>query len=377
MDYKRCWASVDLAALSQNYRSIRRFLTPGCRYLAIVKADGYGHGAATVASLLQKEGADWFGVATMEEALKLRRQGIYRPILVLGYTDPTAAAVLASNTITQTLFSEEYALQLAQEAARADCTVDCHVKIDTGMSRLGFEAENPGTVPLIENLAAESRLHLTGIFTHFAVADEDTEVSREFTERQFTLFMQVCNRLQAAGVNVGLRHCCNSAGTLLHPDYHLDMCRIGLSQYGLDPDPCMKDLLQIRPAMSLYTVVSMVKEIPAGATVSYGRQYTAPSPRRIATVAIGYADGYPRALSNRAEMLLHGKRAPVVGRVCMDQLMLDVTDIPEARMGDIAVAAGCEGGESITFDDWARWAGTINYEVLCGISKRVPRLISE
>ena len=377
MDYKRCWASVDLAALSQNYRSIRRFLTPGCRYLAIVKADGYGHGAATVASLLQKEGADWFGVATMEEALKLRRQGIYRPILVLGYTDPTAAAVLASNTITQTLFSEEYALQLAQEAARAGCTVDCHVKIDTGMSRLGFEAENPGTVPLIENLAAESRLHLTGIFTHFAVADEDTEVSREFTERQFTLFMQVCNRLQAAGVNVGLRHCCNSAGTLLHPDYHLDMCRIGLSQYGLDPDPCMKDLLQIRPAMSLYTVVSMVKEIPAGATVSYGRQYTAPSPRRIATVAIGYADGYPRALSNRAEMLLHGKRAPVVGRVCMDQLMLDVTDIPEARMGDIAVAAGCEGGESITFDDWARWAGTINYEVLCGISKRVPRLISE
>lgn len=377
MDYKRCWASVDLAALSQNYRSIRRFLTPGCRYLAIVKADGYGHGAATVASLLQKEGADWFGVATLEEALKLRRQGIYRPILVLGYTDPAAASILASNTITQTLFSEEYALQLAQEAARAGCTVDCHVKIDTGMSRLGFEAENPGTVPLIEKLAAESRLRLTGIFTHFAVADEDTEVSREFTERQFTLFMQVCNRLQAAGVNVGLRHCCNSAGTLLHPDYHLDMCRIGLSQYGLDPDPCMKDLLQIRPAMSLYTVVSMVKEIPAGATVSYGRQYTAPSPRRIATVAIGYADGYPRALSNRAEMLLHGKRAPVVGRVCMDQLMLDVTDIPEARMGDIAVAAGCEGGESITFDDWARWAGTINYEVLCGISKRVPRLISE
>ena len=377
MDYKRCWASVDLAALSQNYRSIRRFLTPGCRYLAIVKADGYGHGAATVASLLQKEGADWFGVATMEEALKLRRQGIYRPILVLGYTDPAAASILASNTITQTLFSEEYALQLAQEAARAGCTVDCHVKIDTGMSRLGFEAENPGTVPLIEKLAAESRLRLTGIFTHFAVADEDTEVSREFTERQFTLFMQVCNRLQAAGVNVGLRHCCNSAGTLLHPDYHLDMCRIGLSQYGLDPDPCMKDLLQIRPAMSLYTVVSMVKEIPAGATVSYGRQYTAPSSRRIATVAIGYADGYPRALSNRAEMLLHGKRAPVVGRVCMDQLMLDVTDIPEARMGDIAVAAGCEGDESITFDDWARWAGTINYEVLCGISKRVPRLITE
>ena len=268
MDYKRCWAAVDLSALSHNYHSIRRFMSEGCRYLAIVKADGYGHGAGTVAARLQKEGADWFGVATMEAALKLRRQGIYRPILVLGYTDPAAAPILASNTITQTLFSEEYALQLAAEAARAGCTVDCHVKIDTGMSRLGFDAENENTVPLVEQLAQSGSLHLTGIFTHFAVADEDTEVSRDFTERQFTLFMQVCNRLQAAGVNVGLRHCCNSAGTLLHPAYHLDMCRLGLSQYGLDPDPCMKDLLDIRPAMSLYTVVSMVKEIPAGATVS-------------------------------------------------------------------------------------------------------------
>jgi len=313
----------------------------------------------------------------MEEALDLRRQGIYRPILVLGYTDPAAAPILASNTITQTLFSEEYALQLAAEAAKAGCVVDCHVKIDTGMSRLGFDAENENTVLMVEKLAQSGSLHITGIFTHFAVADEDTAVSMAFTERQFTLFMEVCNRLQADGVNVGLRHCCNSAGTLLHPDYHLDMCRLGLSQYGLDPDPCMKALLDVRPAMSLYTVVSMVKEIPAGATVSYGRQYTAPTPRRIATVAIGYADGYPRSLSNRAEMLLHGKRAPVIGRVCMDQLMLDVTDIPEARMGDIAVVAGSEGGESVTFDDMARWAGTINYEIICGISKRVPRVITE
>ena len=377
MDYKRCWAAVDLAALSHNYHCIRRFLSPGCRYLAIVKADGYGHGAATVAGQLQKDGADWFGVATMEEALDLRRQGIYRPILVLGYTDPTAAPILASNTITQTLFSEEYALQLAAEAAKAGCVVDCHVKIDTGMSRLGFDAENENTVLMVEKLAQSGSLDITGIFTHFAVADEDTAVSMAFTERQFTLFMEVCNRLQADGVNVGLRHCCNSAGTLLHPAYHLDMCRLGLSQYGLDPDPCMKALLDVRPAMSLYTVVSMVKEIPAGATVSYGRQYTAPTPRRIATVAIGYADGYPRSLSNRAEMLLHGKRAPVIGRVCMDQLMLDVTDIPEARMGDIAVVAGSEGGESVTFDDMARWAGTINYEIICGISKRVPRVITE
>ena len=242
---------------------------------------------------------------------------------------------------------------------------------------MGFDAESDGTVPLVETLAQSGSLHITGIFTHFAVADEDTPISRDFTRLQFERFMRVCNRLQADGVEVGLRHCCNSAGTLLHPDYHLDMCRLGLSQYGLDPDPCMTALLEIRPAMSLYTVVSMVKEIPAGATVSYGRRYTAPTPRRIATVALGYADGYPRALSNRAEMLLHGRRAPVIGRVCMDQLMLDVTDIPEAKMGDIAVAAGADGAESVTFDDLARWADTVNYEIICGISKRVPRVITE
>lgn len=264
----------------------------------------------------QKDGADWFGVATMEEALDLRRQGIYRPILVLGYTDPAAAPILASNTITQTLFSEEYALQLVGGGRQSRLCGGLSCEDQYRHDRLGFDAENENTVPMVEKLAQSGSLRITGIFTHFAVADEDTAVSMAFTERQFTLFMGVCNRLQADGVNVGLRHCCNSAGTLLHPAYHLDMCRLGLSQYGLDPDPCMKALLDVRPAMSLYTVVSMVKEIPAGATVSYGRQYTAPTPRRIATVAIGYADGYPRSLSNRAEMLLHGKRAPVIGRVC-------------------------------------------------------------
>ena len=374
MDYKRCWAAVDLAALSHNYHCIRRFLSPGCRYLAIVKADGYGHGAATVAGQLQKDGADWFGVATMEEALDLRRQGIYRPILVLGYTDPAAAPILASNTITQTLFSEEYALQLAAEAAKAGCVVDRHVKIDTGMSRLGFDAENENTVLMVEKLAQSGSLHITGIFTHFAVADEDTPVSRDFTRLQFERFMRVCNRLQADGVNVGLRHCCNSAGTLLHPAYHLDMCRLGLSQYGLDPDPCMKALLDVRPAMSLYTVVSMVKEIPAGATVSYGRQYTAPTPRRIATVAIGYADGYPRSLSNRAEMLLHGKRAPVIGRVCMDQLMLDVTHIPDVEEGDVVTVFGRDGGAFLPVEEVSSLDQTINYETVCQITKRVPRI---
>lgn len=375
MDYKRCWAEIDLDALSQNYHNIRGLLTPGCKYLAIVKADGYGHGAGTVAAHLQKEGADWFGVATLEEGLRLRKGGIIRPILVLGYTDPAAAPVLACNTITQTLFSEEYALQLAAEAKKTNCRVDCHVKIDTGMCRLGFEAEAPETVPVITALAKESNLHITGIFTHFSVADDSSENSKDFTHLQFIRFARVCNLLKDAGVDVGLRHCCNSAGSLLHPEYHLDMCRIGISQYGLDPDPCIKGVLPMHPAMSLYAVVTMVKEIAAGATVSYGRTYTAPSPRRVATVPIGYADGYSRALSNSAFMIIHGKKAPVIGRVCMDQLMVDVSDIPETRAGDRVTVVGTDGGCTVTFDDLAALIGTINYEVICGISKRVPRLI--
>lgn len=374
MDYKRCWAEISSEALIANYHSIRRLMHPDCRYLSIVKADGYGHGADTVAALLQKEGADWFGVATLEEALCLRRGGIYRPILVLGYTDPAAAPILAGNTITQTLFSEDYAQRLSAEAERHHCRVDCHIKVDTGMSRLGFDAKLPDTVPAITALAAAPSLHITGIFTHFAVADEDSAPCREFTTLQFRRFTAVCEALSAAGVAVGLRHCCNSAATLLYPEYHLDMCRLGINQYGLDPDPSVRGIADMHPAMSLYTVVTMVKEIEAGATVSYGRTYTAASPRRIATVAIGYADGYPRALSNKAHMLMHGKRAPVIGRVCMDQLMLDVTDIPEAAMGDIVTVVGTDGSESVTFDDLAAWVGTINYEVLCGISKRVPRL---
>ena len=375
MDYKRCWAEIDLEALSENYHNIRRLLTPGCKYLAIVKADGYGHGAGTVAAHLQREGADWFGVATLEEGLRLRKSGIVRPILVLGYTDPTAAPVLSCNTITQTLFSEEYAQQLAAEAHKANCRVDCHVKIDTGMCRLGFDAEAPETVPVIAALAKESDLHITGIFTHFSVADDLSENSKDFTHLQFVRFARICNLLKDAGVDVGLRHCCNSAGSLLHPEYHLDMCRIGISQYGLDPDPCLRGVLPMKPAMSLYAVVTMVKEIPMGATVSYGRTYTASSPRRIATVPIGYADGYSRALSNVAYMIIRGRKAPIVGRVCMDQLMLDVTDIPETHAGDRVTVVGTDGGCSVTFDDLAKWIGTINYEVICGISKRVPRLI--
>ena len=369
--------TVDLGKIRQNYLLQKSLLPRKTEIMPVVKADAYGHGMVPVATALHSMGAKHFAVALAEEGVELREGGISGEILVLGPAMEEAAEECVRHDLTQTVFTPEMVEILEKEAEKQGRDALIHIKLDTGMSRLGFDAENENTVLMVEKLAQSGSLHITGIFTHFAVADEDTPVSRDFTRLQFERFMRVCNRLQADGVNVGLRHCCNSAGTLLHPAYHLDMCRLGLSQYGLDPDPCMKALLDVRPAMSLYTVVSMVKEIPAGATVSYGRQYTAPTPRRIATVAIGYADGYPRSLSNRAEMLLHGKRAPVIGRVCMDQLMLDVTDIPEARMGDIAVVAGSEGGESVTFDDMARWAGTINYEIICGISKRVPRVITE
>ena len=371
MDYKRCWAAVDLAALSHNYHCIRRFLSPGCRYLAIVKADGYGHGAATVAGQLQKDGADWFGVATMEEALDLRRQGIYRPILVLGYTDPAAAPLLASNTITQTLFSEEYALQLAAEAAKAGCVVDCHVKIDTGMSRLGFDAENENTVLMVEKLAQSGSLHITGIFTHFAVSDEEDRESRAYTREQFDLFTAVIAKAEEKlGRKFALRHCANTGAVAYWPEMMLDMVRPGLLLYGYG-DGARR--LGLRPVMRLMTSVSTIKVYEPGTSVSYGRIFKTERTTRMGVVPYGYADGFFRCLSNRCSLMTAYGPAPQRGRICMDMCMIDLTDLPEVDVGDEIEIFGPEN----PVERLADLAGTIPYELTCAVSKRVPRVYIE
>lgn len=374
---KRTWAQVDLDAIAHNFTVISRSLSGDCRPIAIVKADGYGHGAVPVAQALAKAGADFFGVSNLEEALQLRRGGIDRPILILAYTPPEEARRLAENNITQTVLTPDYAARLNHAAAGAGCRVRVHIKLDTGMSRVGLSCREAEDVAhAIGEAAAVCRLpHLQveGIFTHFASADEVQDGG--YTTGQFTRFMQVADGLEQQGIHLSVRHCCNSAATMVHPEMHLDRVRPGIILYGLAPDPSwMGKLMDLRPAMELKTVVSMVKTIPAGTPVSYGRTYTADHPMRVATIPIGYADGYPRCMSGRARMLVNGRFAPVIGRVCMDQCMLDVTDIPDVEAGSIVTVFGKDGDEVLPVEEVAALNNTIHYETVCLIGKRVPRV---
>lgn len=371
MNGQRTWVEVSLSALTDNYRQIRSQLD--CMYLAVVKANAYGHGDVAIATHLQKLGADWFGVATADEGAALRRQGIKRPILVFGYTPAIDAALLAEYDLTQTLFSDEYADALRAAALSAGVTVDCHLKLDTGMNRIGFDSQRPDLPEAVRALCGD-RLRITGCFTHFAVADELSGQSSQFTRLQFTRFQDACRRLQEAGIDPGLRHCCNSAGAMVYPEAQLDMVRVGISQYGFAPSGELAEQLSLSPILTFCSTVAMVKDIPPGDTVSYGRIYTAGSPRRIATIAVGYADGYPRELGNSASVIIRGQYAPVVGRVCMDQLMADVTNIPDVAMGDRVVLAGSQGDCSVTFEQLAELTHTVHYERICAISARVSRV---
>lgn len=373
---KRTWAQIDLDAVADNYRAIAASLSAGCRVMAIVKADAYGHGAGYVSRTLRAAGATWFGVSNLEEALQLRRAGIADSILILGYTPPEEARRLAEYRITQTVCGREYGEQLSAAAMRAGVRVRVHVKIDTGMSRIGFVCQEKNqlsaAVPEIEAICRLPGIEAEGAFTHFASADEEDDGG--FTRRQFSLFQEALSLLEQRGVTFALRHCCNSAATLRYPEMHLDMVRPGLILYGLFPAPWMQGTLPLRPAMELKTAVSLVKTVPAGAVVSYGRTVSTERDTTLATVPIGYADGYPRSLSNRAAMLVHGRRATVTGRVCMDQCMLDVSDIPDVREGDVVTVFGKEGGECLPVEEFAALAGTIHYESICLIGKRVPRI---
>ena len=371
---KRTWAEIHLDRLQGNFQAIQASLAPGSQAMAVVKADGYGHGAAAAAKALREAGAAWFGVSNLEEAVQLRRAGIDGDILILSFTPPEEAGRLAEFAVTQTVLSRPYAEELDAAAQAAGVRVRVHLKVDTGMSRVGFLYHREGDEAVLDDMAAACRLpHLTaeGIFTHFASADEEEDGG--FTRRQFALFMDAVRRLEERGVSFALRHCCNSAATLRYPEMHLDMVRPGIILYGLSPAPWMEGMLPLDPVMELKTTVSMIKDLPADTPVSYGRIYTTGEARRVATVPIGYADGYPRVLSNRADMLLAGRRVRVVGRVCMDKCMLDVTGL-DVRESMVATVFGRDGEAFLPVEELADHMGTINYEVVCQISKRVPRL---
>lgn len=372
---KRAWAEIDLSAIEQNYRAIRRTLNDGCRMMAVVKADAYGHGDARVAQLLQEQGAEWFGVSNLEEAMRLRDAGITRPILILSYTPPEEAVKLSQYEITQAVISEEYAERLNAAASAAGVTLSVHVKVDTGMARVGFFCRRDTLTAVcdaIERTCALSNLTADGIFTHFACADEQD--GEALTREQYDLFVQTVETLKGRGITFPLKHCCNSAATVRFPEMQMDMVRPGIILYGLYPSSWMRSTVPLIPAMSLRSVLSQVKAVPSGTAVSYGQTHTLAQDSVVATVPIGYADGYPRSLSDTARMLLSGYSVPLIGRVCMDQCLLDVTAVAGARDGATVTVFGRDGDAVLPVEELAAISDTIPYEMVCLIGKRVPRI---
>lgn len=372
---KRTWAEINLNAIRNNYEVIRGAVRAETKICWVVKADGYGHGATFVARELERMGADWFAVSNLEEAIQLRRSGITRPILILGYTPASMAGKLCELGISQTVFSLPYAGELSAECVRLGVTLPIHVKVDTGMSRLGFvyQEQEHDAIDQIETACQMPGLCPEGIFTHFAVSDEGDD-GQAFTMTQFRHFMHAVGELQKRGITFPIRHCANSGATLDYPETHLDMVRPGLIAYGLLPSQKIRHPLPLIPAMELKTIISMLKTVGENTPVSYGSCFVTSRPTTLATVPIGYADGYPRVLHGKADMLVCGKRAPVVGRVCMDQLMLDVTDIPGAKVGMTVTIFGQDGGLVIPVDELASYNQTISYEMVCLVGKRVPRI---
>ena len=375
---RHCWAEIDLDALRDNFAYVHR--TAGRPVCAVVKADAYGHGAVAVARALHGAGAAGFAVSCLGEARHLRRHGITLPILVLGYTDPAFAAGLANQGITQAVFSPEYARALSAAAVAAGVSVSCHLKVDTGMGRIGFAVRGNfgAAVAALCECYELPGLSVTGMFQHYAVADSTGADDAAYTAEQQALFARTVEAVRAAGYAPGVVHSANSAAQLCHPEWNGDMTRAGIVLYGLAPSPELP-FPALRPVMTLKAVITQVKMLQPGESVSYGRRYTAETPRRVATVSVGYADGYPRRLSGNdagGVMLVRGQAAPVLGRVCMDQTVIDVTDIPAAAMGDEVTVFGPAGAEAgaDTADTIAQKTGTINYEVVCGISRRVPRV---
>lgn len=363
----RTWAEISLRAIEQNYKVI-------CAHtkvpvLCVVKADAYGHGAVRVAQRLAAMGAPYFAVATVAEAAELRENGIEQPILILGYVDETDMETAAYLHVTVPVYDRETAELLSAAAVRAGEPLTVHYKLDTGMTRLGFPSwECEQTAHDILEIAKLPGLRSEGIFTHFAVAD--TADGGAYTQLQYERFRAVCEALRESGLDLPLRHCANSGAIQQHADMHCTMMRAGIILYGYRPDAAVAPVLDLRPAMTVKAHVVQVRDIPAHTTVSYGRTFETEETSRMAVVSMGYADGYLRTGSGRAQILLGGEKTPVLGRICMDMCMVRVPDGVEVRRGDEAVIFG---PETLTADDVADAAGTISYEVLCAVSRRVPR----
>lgn len=374
MDYKfnRAWAEVNLDNIAHNVKEIRRIVDKKVEIMGVVKADAYGHGVMEVARTLLENGVTRFAVSMLDEAIQLRQHGIDVPILILSYTDPIRAEEIILNDVTQTVFSHDLAEALSDAAVKHNRNVKIHIKIDTGMTRVGFM---PG-YSAVKNVVQISKLPgiiIEGLFTHFASADE---TDKSYTYMQFERFMSIVSELNRIGVYIPVKHVCNSAGLIEFPEMHLNMVRPGIALYGLYPsDEVDKSKIDLRPAMAMKANVILVKDVEKDTCISYGRIFRTSRSSRIATIPIGYADGYTRLLTNKGKVLLNGQLAPIVGEICMDQCMVDITDIEgDVNVGDEAVLIGKQKDKEIKVEDLAKSVGTINYELVSIIGKRIPRV---
>jgi len=370
-DYRPLWAEINLDNFAHNVRSINRLLGNGTEYISIVKADGYGHGAVEIAEACIENGIKWLAVSILDEAIELRNAGIKNPILILGFTPYNKTDVIVDNDIRQACYSYELAEALSASAVKQCKTAKIHIAVDTGMGRIGF-LPNKESVETIVKISKLPNLKIEGLFTHFAVADEK---NKEYTYQQFEKYNAFLKLLEENNISVELKHVGNSAAIIDLPDMHLDAVRPGIIQYGLYPsDEVLKSRIEVKPVMSLKACIIHVKEVEAGTSISYGRRFITEKKSKIATLPVGYADGYPRLLFGKAKVIVNGKFAPVVGTICMDQCMIDVTGIDDVKVGDEVITMGSDGKISITADDLAAMLGTINYEIVCMFSKRIPRV---
>lgn len=378
MDTPIVWAEVDLKAIAHNVRALRKITNPKARLMAVVKADAYGHGVLQVARQALKNGADFLAVARLNEGIQLRKAGFEVPILIFGYTPPQHAKKLVEFDLTQTVWSFKTAEALSAAVA-AGRPIKVHLKVDTGMGRLGLLpdcfrnlSDTKPALQEVESIAALSGLELEGVYTHFAAADS---ADKSYAKKQFEIFLDFLDQLRQAGLAIPVRHAANSAALIDIPETHLDLVRPGISIYGLYPsDEVDRSRIVLKPAMSLKARIVHLKQVPAGFKVSYSMTYETPQPTTIASVPIGYADGFSRLLSNQSHMLVGGCRAPIVGRVCMDQTMLDVGHVPDVKLEDEVVIFGKQQDESIAVDEIAAALNTINYEIVSSLTARIPKI---
>lgn len=372
MEKYRVYAGIDLKAVRMNMESMHRNLKEGTKMAAVIKADAYGHGALEVSEAIEDLPYLWgYAVATVDEALTLIRAGRKKPILILGISFPDQYEDIVSNDIRPAVCEYETAKALSDIAVKKNKTCHIHIKIDTGMSRIGFQVTKENA-DIIAQIAVLPNICIEGIFTHFAQADETDKTP---AMNQLSLFRKMIAMVEKRGVQIQIHHCSNSAGIVEIKDANMDMVRAGITLYGLWPsDEVSKDIIDLKPVMSLKSHISYLKTLEEGRKISYGGTYVTPSERWIATIPVGYADGYCRGLSNKGYVLVHGKKAPICGRVCMDQFMVDVTDIPEAKEGDEVTLLGKDGELTITMEELGQLSGRFNYEFACLITPRVPRV---